>query len=71
MSEKTCVECKSAVTYKTGSISHFMFDKEIKIHNVPYFSCECGKSSSYIQESKIETILFDSYLSGSSEREYA
>lgn len=46
-----------------GSVSHFIFNKKITIHNVPHYFCSSCENSSYgFNELKVSDMLKDAYL---------
>lgn len=68
--KKGCI-CGNELIFVTATVSHFIFKKEIRVHNVPHFNCSnCGRSTYGKIENMIVKMLREAYLSDKTEIEY-
>lgn len=71
MTKQNCRICKLEKTRKIGDFIHVIFQKEIKIKNVPYFECETCGDKSYEFVEKIDVLLKEAYRNNLEEIEFS
>lgn len=68
---KTC-PCGQPLEEKVGTTTHRMFQKDIQIHDVPFYQCtSCGDSFYAVSEHLLSQMLFDAYLSKTTDVRFA
>jgi YgiT-type zinc finger domain-containing protein len=71
MKENVLCSCGDQMTHFVDTVSHSLFGKEVKLHDVPHFKCEnCGRSTYANQEMNVFKMLKEAYLDGFADVKY-
>jgi hypothetical protein len=55
---------------KKGTFTHFLFNKSVTLHNVPYYQCTNCSNSFYQSDKKVEYKLEETLIKGLSESDF-